>query len=266
MGEERALYLNSIIDRLVNLSMLERTTALTHLYNLRTAAVEDLSDAGDDWQHWDSVLGSSTPPDNVKALIRDLTHLPDDELAIVGAQVSERSHMAQEQILHIADYKERAKLQAQLAASAKQARKSYVAARRGLDMKHKAKLAEKMKDVRDAIEHGIDTGQDITALEVVFDRIEQAFWDQCPRSAARLHISPSPRSSASVIVCKLRPDALQKHSWSDTSTQSRVGTQTGDGDGEIIAEDKRKIGELRQMLTTRLKVQGFGRRDEQETA
>lgn len=50
-------------------------------------------------------------------------------------------------------------------------------------MKHKAKLAEKMKDVRDAIEHGINTGQDVTTLEEIFDRIEQEFWDQYPRSS-----------------------------------------------------------------------------------
>lgn len=50
-------------------------------------------------------------------------------------------------------------------------------------MKHKAKLAEKMKDVRDAIEQGINTGQDVTTLEEIFDRIEQEFWVQYPRSS-----------------------------------------------------------------------------------
>ena len=49
-------------------------------------------------------------------------------------------------------------------------------------MKHKAQLAAKMQDVRDAIEHGINTGQDVTTLEEIFDRIEQEFWDGCPRS------------------------------------------------------------------------------------
>lgn len=120
MGEERAIYLKSIIDRLASLSTEERTTALTHLYNLRTAAVEDLSDVGDDRHHWDIVLGSSTPPDNVKTLVRDLTQLADNELAIIGAQVSERSYVAQEQVLQTANDQERVKLQAQLAASAKQ--------------------------------------------------------------------------------------------------------------------------------------------------
>lgn len=120
MGEERAIYLNSIIDRLVSLSTGERTTALTHLYNLRTAAVEDLSDIGNDRHHWDIVLRSSTPPDNVKTLVRDLTQLADNELAVIGAQVSERSYVAQEQVLQTTDDQERAKLQAQLAASAKQ--------------------------------------------------------------------------------------------------------------------------------------------------
>ncbi|KAJ4401553.1 hypothetical protein N0V91_007857 [Didymella pomorum] len=188
MGEERAIYLNSIIDRLVNLSTEERTTALTHLYNLRTAAVEDLSDVADERHHWDIVLGSSTPPDNVKALVRDLTHLTDDELAVIGAQISERSLVAQEQVLQTAGDVERARLQAQLAASAKQARESYVAARQGLDMKHKAKLAEKMKDIRDAIEQGINTGQDVTTLEEIFDRIEQEFWDQYTRSTGDVKI------------------------------------------------------------------------------
>lgn len=120
MDKERAASLNSIVDRLVNLSTAERTTALTHLYNLRTAAVEDLSDPSDRHQHWDIVLGSSTPPDNVRTLVRDLTQLADDELAIIGAEVAERSNIAHEQILQTADNEERAKLQAQLAASARQ--------------------------------------------------------------------------------------------------------------------------------------------------
>ncbi|KAF2621451.1 hypothetical protein BU25DRAFT_426477 [Macroventuria anomochaeta] len=183
MDKERAAYLNSIVDRLVDLSTAERTTALTHLYNLRTAAVEDLSDLSDNRQHWDIVLGSSEQPDNVRALVCDLTQLADDELAVIGMQVSDRSNVAHKQVLQTVDDEERAKLQAQLAASAKQARESYMAARQGLDMKHKAKLAEKMKDVRDAIEQGINTGQDVTTLEEIFDRIEQEFWDQYPRSS-----------------------------------------------------------------------------------
>jgi hypothetical protein len=55
-------------------------------------------------------------------------------------------------------------------------------------MKHKAKLAEKMKDIRDAIEQGINTGQDVTTLEEIFDRIEQEFWDQYPRSTGDVKI------------------------------------------------------------------------------
>ena len=50
-------------------------------------------------------------------------------------------------------------------------------------MKHKAELAEKMKDVRDAIEQGFNTGQDVTTLEEIFDRIEQEFWGYYPRSS-----------------------------------------------------------------------------------
>lgn len=45
-------------------------------------------------------------------------------------------------------------------------------------MKHKARIAEKMKDIRDAIEQGISAGQDVTPLEEVFTRIEQEFWEQ----------------------------------------------------------------------------------------
>jgi hypothetical protein len=55
-------------------------------------------------------------------------------------------------------------------------------------MKHKAKLAEKMKDIRDAIEQGINTGQDVTTLEEIFDRIEQEFWDQYTRSTGDVKI------------------------------------------------------------------------------
>jgi len=55
-------------------------------------------------------------------------------------------------------------------------------------MKHKAKLAAKMKDVRDAIEQGVNTGQDVTTLEEIFDRIEQEFWDQYPRSSGYVKI------------------------------------------------------------------------------
>lgn len=55
-------------------------------------------------------------------------------------------------------------------------------------MQHKAKLAEKLKDVRDTIEQGINTGQDVTTLEEIFDRIEQEFWDQYPRSLGDVEI------------------------------------------------------------------------------
>lgn len=45
-------------------------------------------------------------------------------------------------------------------------------------MQHKSRLAEKMKEVRDAIERGINAHQDVTALEDIFARIEQEFWEQ----------------------------------------------------------------------------------------
>lgn len=70
------------------------------------------------------------------------------------------------------------------------ARESYVSARQGLDMKHKTKLAEKMKDVRDAIEQGINTGQDVTTLEEIFERIEQEFWGHYPKSPEDHGIEP----------------------------------------------------------------------------
>lgn len=120
MDEARKTYLDIIVDRLVNLSTAERTTALTHLYSLRTAAVEDLSDLDDNRQHWDTVLESSTRPGEVQALVRELIQLADNELDIIGIRVSERSNLAHEQILSSADEEGRAKFQAKLAASTKQ--------------------------------------------------------------------------------------------------------------------------------------------------
>ncbi|KAF1348234.1 hypothetical protein EJ07DRAFT_185142 [Lizonia empirigonia] len=157
--DERDLYMDGIVDRLVNLTSTERTTALTHLFNLRTAAVEDLSDLDDNRQHWNTVLESSSP-DTVKDLVSELTQLTDEELAIT------------------ADETERAKIQAQLAVSARKACESFIAAQQGLNMQHKSRLAEKMKEVRDAIERGINAHQDVTALEDIFARIEQEFWEQ----------------------------------------------------------------------------------------
>jgi hypothetical protein len=120
MDDEQVPYLDRIVDTLAELTTSERTTALTHLFNLRIAAVEDLSDIGDDQKHWNSVLDSSCQPDNVRVLVRELTQLTHEELAIVGARVTERSKVTHQQVLQTADDKERAKLQAQLAASAKQ--------------------------------------------------------------------------------------------------------------------------------------------------
>lgn len=119
MDEERIAYLSCVIDRLVQLSSDERTAALTHLYKLRTAAVEDLSDLDDGHRHWDTVLGASINPSNVTLLVRDLLELTDDELAIISMQITERSSIAHEQALQNAGDLDRAKLQAQLAASAK---------------------------------------------------------------------------------------------------------------------------------------------------
>jgi hypothetical protein len=57
-----------------------------------------------------------------------------------------------------------------------------MAAKQGLDMNHKVKLAGKMKDVRNAIEEGINTQRDVSHLEEIFARIEQEFWDEYPES------------------------------------------------------------------------------------
>jgi hypothetical protein len=57
MEKERILRLNGIIDQVVNLDTEGRLTALTLLYNLRTAAVEDLSALGssETQQRWDAI-------------------------------------------------------------------------------------------------------------------------------------------------------------------------------------------------------------------
>lgn len=119
MDKGRNILMDSIVDRLVNLTPTERTMALTHLFNLRTAAVEDLSDLDDNRQHWNAALESTAQPDNVKDLVRALTQLTDEELATVSAQVSDRSNVALDQALQTAAEQERTRIQAQLAASAR---------------------------------------------------------------------------------------------------------------------------------------------------
>ncbi|KAJ4340557.1 hypothetical protein N0V95_007481 [Ascochyta clinopodiicola] len=180
MDAEQRIDIETIVNRLLDLTPAQRTASLTHLSNLRTAAIEDLTDPADTHQYWTVVLGPPAQPDTVKDLVRDLTQLSDEELAIVNAQVAKRSSVANEKALKSADEGEREKLQTQLASSARKARESYVAAQRGLNMQHNRRLVDKMKNIRDAIEHGIDTSQDVTALEDVFARIEREFWDSCP--------------------------------------------------------------------------------------
>lgn len=51
-------------------------------------------------------------------------------------------------------------------------------------MEHKVRLAEKMKQIRNAIEQGINDGRDVTTLEEVFARIEQEFWGADSKSPA----------------------------------------------------------------------------------
>ncbi|KAF9695537.1 hypothetical protein EKO04_006662 [Ascochyta lentis] len=183
MDKERSVFIDGIVDRLANLTAAERTTALTHLFNLRTAAVEDLSDLEDNRRHWNTVLGSPSESDNVKDLVRDLTQLTDEDLATISSHVSERSNASHEQVLQTAAEEERAKLQAQLASSARRARESYIAAQQGLNMQHNRRLVEKMKDIRDAIERGVNSDQDVTSLEEIFARIEREFWDHYPESS-----------------------------------------------------------------------------------
>ena len=58
------------------------------------------------------------------------------------------------------------------------ARESYIEAQQDLARKHQALIAEKMNNIRNAIEEGINKGQDVAPLEEVFDRLEREFWDQ----------------------------------------------------------------------------------------
>ena len=84
-----------------------------------------------------------------------------------------------------------------------------MAAKQSLDMKHKARIAEKMKDVRDAIEHGISAGQDVTPLEEVFTRIEQEFWEQHHDSATTgINIKRAVRQGSSSVESQTSLDKL----------------------------------------------------------
>lgn len=120
MDKEKEIYLDDMVIRLANLSTTERTSALTQLFNLRTAAIEDLSDLGDSWQHWDAALDSSEQPENIRLLIRDLTQLTEEELATIGARLFARGSVAYEQIWQISDGKDGAEVQPHLTANAKQ--------------------------------------------------------------------------------------------------------------------------------------------------
>lgn len=120
MDKKQNVHLNTMVNRLANLSTAEQTSALTQLFNLRTAAVEDLSELSDDWQHWDTVLDSSEQPESIRSLIRDLTQFTEEELATIGARLFARGTVAYKQLWQTSNDEDSAELQPRLAASAKQ--------------------------------------------------------------------------------------------------------------------------------------------------
>jgi HEAT repeat protein len=112
--------LDSIVNRLADLTTTERTTALRHLFDLRLAAVEDLSDLSDQRNNWETALNTTAHPDSIKILVQDLTQLTEEELAAISARVSEKLTTAHGQALENVDESKRLSLQAQLAARAEQ--------------------------------------------------------------------------------------------------------------------------------------------------
>jgi hypothetical protein len=187
MEKERILRLNGIIDQVVNLDTEGRLTALTLLYNLRTAAVEDLSALGssETQQRWDDVLESRDTPDDVMTLVRDLIQLADDELTMVVTYINEDTASGK----HLAtnntdDGTKTAQLRSTAPASTSSELDSYVEVTRSLASNHRQKVSECLKTVRDAIEQGIKDGQDVMQLEEIFHRLEREFWEQCPSPPA----------------------------------------------------------------------------------
>lgn len=120
MDKEKIAYLNGVVDRLLNFGAEQRTMALTQLFSLRTAAVEDLTAASNsDFQnHWDSVLESQEIPSDVRSLIRDLIQLTNDELTMIGTHIPEKTHESNEQIISSFDDQQKAAIRSQIAASA----------------------------------------------------------------------------------------------------------------------------------------------------
>lgn len=178
MDKEKILQLNSIVEQLVNLDTERRTTALTLLYNLRTAAVEDLSALGssETQERWDDVLGSRDTPNDVKTLVRDLIHLTNDELTMIGTYINENTVPRKYQASSSTDNRTRAVSSAPAGTSSEL--DTYVEVTENLATNHQQKVAKRLKLVRDAIEQGVMNDQDVTALEEIFERLEREFWEQ----------------------------------------------------------------------------------------
>ena len=183
MDKEKILQLNSIVEQLVNLDPERRTTALTLLYNLRTAAVEDLSALGssETQQRWDNVLESRDTPDDVRTLVHNLIKPTKDELTMIGTYINENTVSGKHQASSSADDRTRtAQIRSTASAGTSSELDSYVEVIRELATGHRQKIAKELKTIRDAIEQGIVSGQDMTQLEEVFHRLEREFWEQCP--------------------------------------------------------------------------------------
>ncbi|KAG9198545.1 hypothetical protein G6514_009847 [Epicoccum nigrum] len=181
MDKERILQMNGIVERLVNLDTERRTTALTLLYKLRTAAVEDLSKPSDSetQQNWDDVLESRDTPNDVRALVHDLIQLTDDELTMIVTYINEKTVSGKHQASSSAnDPTDAPQLHPTGLAGTLSELDSYVEMTRNLASDHREKVAKRLKSVRDAIEQGVNDGQDVTQLEEIFDRLEREFWEQ----------------------------------------------------------------------------------------
>ncbi|KAF2993870.1 hypothetical protein E8E13_001439 [Curvularia kusanoi] len=184
MDTERISYLNGIVNRLVNLDAESRTSALTLLYKLRTAAVEDLTalNASEPQGRWEDVFESHGISNDIRALVYDLTQLTDDEITMVAIHAHAKTGSNGQQASDGADGQAEATCKTPFAVSAES--ENFVQIKRDLAMNHQEKVAQKMKAIRDAIEHGINNNQDVAELEEIFERLEREFWEQCPSPPA----------------------------------------------------------------------------------
>ena len=183
MDKDKILQLNSIVEKLVNLDPERRTTALTLLYKLRTAAVEDLSalSSSETRQHWEDVLESRDTRDDVRTLVHGLIQLTNDELTMIGTYINKNTESGKHRASSTTDNRTRtAQIRSTAPAGTSSELDSYVEVIRELTTEHRQKIAKELKTVRDAIEQGIINGQDMTQLEEVFHRLEREFWEQCP--------------------------------------------------------------------------------------